>query len=130
MDSIIGIEFCSAPGWTLFAFAQLFCLGCSLTCYYRHRAELLSEDGKGPEERHRKKVQMVWLLFLSYLAGIGAGTLGIGGGMIINPILLSMGFLTEVAAGVAGFSVLFTSSSTTSQFAIAGAININQAFIF
>jgi uncharacterized membrane protein YfcA len=74
--------------------------------------------------------QMVWLLILSYASGVGAGTLGIGGGMIINPVLLSMGFLTEVAAGVAGFSVLFTSSSTTSQFAIAGAIDIKQAFIF
>lgn len=41
-----------------------------------------------------------------------------------------MGVDTEVAAAVAGFSVLFTSSSTTSQFAIAGAIDISQAFIF
>jgi uncharacterized membrane protein YfcA len=90
----------------------------------------LSEDGKGPQERQRKKTQMVWLLILSYASGVGAGTLGIGGGMIINPVLLSMGFLTEVAAAVAGFSVLFTSSSTTSQFAIAGAIDIKQAFIF
>jgi len=69
-------------------------------------------------------------MVFSYFAGIGAGTLGIGGGMIINPILLSMGVSTEVAAAVSGFSVLFTSSSTTSQFAIAGAINIKIAFIF
>ena len=48
----------------------------------------------------------------------------------MNPVFLSMGVPTEVAACVAGFSVLFTSSSTTSQFAIAGAIDMTQAFIF
>ena len=65
-----------------------------------------------------------------YLSGIGAGTLGIGGGMILNPILLSMGFEVEVAAAISGYTVLFTASSTTSQFAIAGAINLGQAFVF
>jgi len=128
--SIIGINFCSTPGWLLFAACQFVCLGCSMVCFWRHKRELLDDEGKGPEEYHRKKKNMIILLFASYGSGIGAGTLGIGGGMIMNPVLLSMGFLTEVAAAVAGFSVLFTSSSTTSQFAIAGAIDINQAFIF
>jgi len=81
-------------------------------------------------EKKNLKKKMVILLFCAYSAGIGAGTLGIGGGMIMNPVLLSMGVDTEVAAAVAGLSVLFTSSSTTSQFAIAGAIDIQQAFIF
>ena len=63
----------------------------------------------------------------SYVSGIGAGLLGIGGGMIMNPVMLDLGFIPEVSAAVSGFSVLFTSSSTTSQFVIAGAINIFQA---
>ena len=61
---------------------------------------------------------------------MASGTLGIGGGMIMSPALLSMGVPTEIATCVSGFSVLFTSSSTTSQFAIAGAIDMSQACTF
>ena len=82
------------------------------------------------EKKEKLRCNLTSQLFASYGAGIGAGTLGIGGGMIMNPIFLSMGVPTEIAACVAGFSVLFTSSSTTSQFAIAGAIDMTQAFIF
>ena len=53
------------------------------------------------------------LLSYSYVAGIGAGLLGIGGGMIINPVMIDLGFLAEVSAAISGFSVLWTSSSTT-----------------
>jgi uncharacterized membrane protein YfcA len=67
------------------------------------------------------------LLISSYLAGCGAGLLGIGGGMILNPIMLELGYKPEIAAAISGFTVLFTSSSTTSQFIVAGAIDIRQA---
>lgn len=48
------------------------------------------------------------------MAGCGAGLLGIGGGMILNPIMLELGYKPEIAAVISGFTVLFTSSSTTS----------------
>lgn len=68
---------------------------------------------------------MKTLLGYSYVSGIGAGLLGIGGGMIINPVMIDLGYITEVSAAISGFSVLWTSSSTTSQFIIAGAINFH-----
>lgn len=82
------------------------------------------------EYRKKEIWNLVYLLVASYSGGIGAGTLGLGGGMIMNPVFLSMGVPTEIAACVAGFSVLFTASATTSQFIIAGAINFTQTFIF
>lgn len=48
----------------------------------------------------------------------------------MNPVMLDLGFIPEVSAAVAGFSVLFTSSSTTSQFIVAGAINLKQAIYY
>ena len=36
--------------------------------------------------RKKAKSQLRYMLVGAYLAGVGAGTLGIGGGMIINPI--------------------------------------------
>lgn len=50
--------------------------------------------------------------------------------MIINPIMIDLGYLAEVSSAISGFSVLWTSSSTTTQFIIAGAIDFGHALIF
>lgn len=65
--------------------------------------------------------------FNAYLSGILAGTIGIGGGLVINPVLLKAGIKPRIAAAVSSVVVLFTSLSTTSQFIIAGAINVKFA---
>ena len=49
----------------------------------------------------------------SYETGILSGMLGIGGGMIINPKLVSYGLDPEVSAAISATIVLFTSMSTT-----------------
>lgn len=58
--------------------------------------------------------QTVKLGINAYICGIISGTLGMGGGIVINPVLVKMGYIPEVAAALSGFVVFFTSSSTTS----------------
>lgn len=70
------------------------------------------------------------MIGFAYVSGVGAGVLGIGGGMILNPIMLTLGFIPEVAAAVSGFSVLFTSSSTTTQFIIQGSISLRESIVY
>ncbi|KAI9986970.1 hypothetical protein PInf_026076 [Phytophthora infestans] len=53
-------------------------------------------------------------------AGVAAGLLGIGGGMVKGPIMLETGVLPAVQSATASFMILFTASSTTLQFAING----------
>lgn len=67
------------------------------------------------------------LLFKSYCSGILSGMLGIGGGLIINPLLLNMGYLPLVASALSAFVVLFTSASTSTQFLILGAFDLKNA---
>lgn len=69
------------------------------------------------------------ILIMSYFTGIAAGTLGIGGGMILGPFMLALGMEPAISTALSGFTVLFTSSSTTSQFIIAGAIHIQHAWV-
>jgi len=66
---------------------------------------------------------------MSYFTGIAAGTLGIGGGMILGPFMLGLGMDPNLSTALCGFTVLFTSSSTTSQFIIAGAIHLQHAWV-
>jgi len=84
-----------------------------------------SEDqGIAEKKRLRKK-----LLVMSYFTGMAAGTLGIGGGMILGPFMLALGMDPVLSTALSGFTVLFTSSSTTSQFIIAGAIHLKHAWV-
>jgi len=50
------------------------------------------------------------------LSGILAGLLGIGGGLILGPLLLELGLHPIVSTATTNFLVLFTSSSTSIQF--------------
>lgn len=125
MNSIIGIKMCSIHSWSLLILAQLLCFGCCMINKNRHLDELVGKEDS--EDYKVRKGKLRTLLIASYGSGVGAGLLGIGGGMIMNPVLLGLGFIPEVAAAVAGFSVLFTSSSTTSQFIVAGAVIFKQA---
>ncbi len=53
-----------------------------------------------------------------------SGLLGIGGGLIFGPLLLDMGLNPIVSTATSNFLVLFTSSSTTLQFMLIGALNL------
>lgn len=52
----------------------------------------------------------------SFLSGLMAGLLGIGGGLILGPLLLELGLHPVVSTATSNFLVLFTSSSTSIQF--------------
>eukprot|EP00698_Gefionella_okellyi_P022523 TRINITY_DN7483_c0_g1_i1.p1 TRINITY_DN7483_c0_g1~~TRINITY_DN7483_c0_g1_i1.p1 ORF type:complete len:458 (+),score=98.78 TRINITY_DN7483_c0_g1_i1:80-1453(+) len=64
------------------------------------------------------------------IAGISAGLLGIGGGMLKIPIMLYMGMLPQVVQATGGLMVLFTSSSTTAQFLVLDALPYDYAGFF
>ncbi|KAF4741328.1 hypothetical protein FOZ63_016216, partial [Perkinsus olseni] len=57
---------------------------------------------------------------LSCFAGVCAGCLGIGGGLIKGPLLLYLGMAPQAATATSIWMILFTSSSTSFQFALLG----------
>ena len=52
----------------------------------------------------------------SFISGLMAGLLGIGGGLILGPLLLELGLHPIVSTATSNYLVLFTSSSTSIQF--------------
>eukprot|EP00802_Teleaulax_amphioxeia_P025712 Tamp_26610.p1 GENE.Tamp_26610~~Tamp_26610.p1 ORF type:complete len:269 (+),score=27.46 Tamp_26610:82-807(+) len=53
-------------------------------------------------------------------AGVCAGLLGIGGGMLKGPIMLEMGLPPSVVAATAAYMLFWTTASTSIQFGIMG----------
>lgn len=66
----------------------------------------------------------------SLIAGVAAGFLGIGAGVVIGPLLLEMGILPQVATATSSYMILFTSSATTAQFFIFGRLVWQYALWF
>ncbi|KAL4443802.1 hypothetical protein ABPG75_011539 [Micractinium tetrahymenae] len=62
--------------------------------------------------------------------GCVAGTLGIGGGMIMGPLFLELGVYPQAASATSGLLVLFSASSAVLSFAAAGRLNLQYAAVF
>ena len=64
------------------------------------------------------------LLLEIFAAGVLAGSIGIGGGLIINPKLLGWGYGPEVSVAVSCIVVVFSSVMSTSQLFVEGAYDV------
>eukprot|EP00026_Physarum_polycephalum_P007771 Phypoly_transcript_07837.p1 GENE.Phypoly_transcript_07837~~Phypoly_transcript_07837.p1 ORF type:complete len:476 (+),score=19.90 Phypoly_transcript_07837:130-1557(+) len=60
--------------------------------------------------------------WVSFLAGILASLLGVGGGLIKGPVLIELGLPPEVVAATSSYMILFTSISASVQYIIIGSV--------
>ena len=72
---------------------------------------------------------IIKLNFIGFIAGFIAGTIGIGGGVVLGPILLDLGIHPIVGTVTTNFLVLITSSSTTFQFILFEMLNFQYGFL-
>ena len=70
---------------------------------------------------------MIKLCSLSFLGGWVAGALGLGGGCIFNPLLLSMGARPTVASASGMYMITFSTAASTFVFIIAEMLDIYYA---
>ncbi|OQS06227.1 hypothetical protein THRCLA_01727 [Thraustotheca clavata] len=123
--SIVGISCGSTTYWalTLVPLSLLIAITWIMGRHLRMKSRLkvVSDAEFAPGDVHwtYKKAQIVLPIYC-FVAGIASGLLGIGGGMVQSPIMLEYGLLPVVSSASASFMILFTSSATTLQFAVAG----------
>jgi uncharacterized membrane protein YfcA len=113
--SIVGADFCSAWYWVL-TFGP-FPVYVGLTFIVIHIAKDYPVLGKNATTTFKG---FLVLMGSGFAAGIAAGFLGIGGGMIKGPILLALGIEAEEMGATATFMNLLTSSITSIQFMVLG----------
>ncbi|POM62465.1 hypothetical protein PHPALM_28388 [Phytophthora palmivora] len=122
--SAIGITCNSVDYWVLTLVPLAILVAISLYIGYRlrlmNRFKVVSGYSFVDGDIHWIKRRVLFLPALCTTAGVAAGLLGIGGGMVKGPIMLEAGVLPAVQSATASFMILFTASSTTLQFAING----------
>jgi uncharacterized membrane protein YfcA len=132
--SMIGIKGCSVTYWVLVV--SIFPFLAAIT--------VISAIWLMREERIKTKVGFTYLpgdprwtpkvmstySTLCMLAGVAAGMLGIGGGMVKGPLLLELGVSPQTTAATAAFMILFTSAATTFQYLFLGLLPIDYGLWF
>ena len=122
--SLVHIKGCSAAYWGVVAmtFPFLIIITVVVARWLRrqHRRKLELNYTYLPGDVRWTKRNTILYPGMCMIAGILAGLLGIGGGMVKGPLMLEMGVLPQTTAATASFMILFTSSCTTLQFLILG----------
>eukprot|EP00644_Phytophthora_capsici_P005408 jgi/Phyca11/538507/estExt2_Genewise1Plus.C_PHYCAscaffold_11295 len=122
--SAIGIQCDSTDYWLLTLMPLSILVAISIYIGYRlrlmNRFKVLSNYPFVEGDIHWVKRRVLLFPTMCTVAGVAAGLLGIGGGMVKGPIMLEAGVLPPVQSATASFMILFTASSTTLQFAING----------
>jgi len=112
--SMIGVTYCGTAYWSLNIAMFVICAAYIKVLIDRY-TELDAKKVRLNYIFHKSEYRIspksaMQISFFSIIAGTLAGMLGIGGGMVINPLLLELGMKPTVVASTTGFTILFTSS--------------------
>ncbi|KAL2342002.1 hypothetical protein Fmac_009942 [Flemingia macrophylla] len=118
-QGIISMEPCGVGYWILSS-VQIP-LAVVFTAWIVFRKESL-------RDRNKPSNTLVFPL-MALLAGILGGVFGIGGGMLISPLLLQVGITPEVTAATCSFMVLFSSTMSALQYLLLGMEHVQAAII-
>jgi uncharacterized membrane protein YfcA len=133
-SSMVGLEMCSVGYWLLVLTSVPILGGVTeivrriLQRQFHEKMEIGYEFADG--EIHWTKRNALLYPFLCIFAGITTSLLGIGGGMILSPMMFALGMTPQVTAATSGFTILFTESSIGIQFLLLGLMPLDYGAVF
>ncbi|KAI3466600.1 hypothetical protein Pfo_023263 [Paulownia fortunei] len=131
-QGIIHIEACGTGYWIISAIQ--IPLAIIFTTWIVHgrkspKNTAATQQENGGETRSRPSDKLVFPI-MALLAGVLGGVFGIGGGMLISPLLLQIGIEPEVTAATCSFMVLFSSTMSAIQYLLLGMEHIYGALTY
>ncbi|KAL1537405.1 sulfite exporter TauE/SafE family protein 2-like [Salvia divinorum] len=129
-QGIIQIEACGTGYWLISSMQiPLAIFFTSWILIRRSSATASTQQENGGRTRRRPSSELVFPI-MALLAGLLGGVFGIGGGMLISPILLQMGIEPQVTAATCSFMVLVSSSMSALQYLLLGMEQIYAALTY
>lgn len=129
LRSLLGFEPCGREYWALTALGVSALLLLSVLAGRRlvARSRQTPPDSESGEAHHPVMGDVSWqphvaaaALTRTLLAGVIAGLMGVGGGIVLGPMMLQLGMLPEVSSATTGTMVLLTSSCAAAGFVLSG----------
>ncbi|KAG8385695.1 hypothetical protein BUALT_Bualt03G0071800 [Buddleja alternifolia] len=132
-QGIIQIETCGKGYWIISAVQIPLAIIFTTWLLYGRKCpkndNASTQQGNGGETRSLSCDKFIFPV-MALLAGVLGGVFGIGGGMLISPLLLQIGIGPEVTAATCSFMVLFSSTMSAIQYLLLGMENIYGAVVF
>lgn len=134
VDSLVGIN-CKSPWYEFLVVSQfLWLLGCAtlfgLKLVKRHAVKVQNNYPFHQTDVLWDATQLRLYASFTFLAGIVAGLIGVGGGMILGPTMLVMGIHPRVSSATTATMILLTSSSVAIMFVTSGLVPWEYAVFF
>jgi len=133
-DSIFGVPFCGYAYWCVSLAAVVVLAAVSMLTLRRLVNESKEKQLCGYEFADGDvvwtKIIGIKLAMVTLVAGVIAGLIGIGGGMVVGPILLELGFNPQVSSALTATNVLMSSSTVSMLVLISGVVPIDEALFF
>mmetsp|Transcript_22827 Transcript_22827/g.33832 ORF Transcript_22827/g.33832 Transcript_22827/m.33832 type:complete len:627 (+) Transcript_22827:1-1881(+) len=134
VDSLIGIT-CKSPWYSVLVGVQfLWLLGFAAVfgnkLVTRHSMKCESNYPFHQTDVLWGAAQLRFYSSFTFLAGIVAGLIGIGGGMVLGPMMLVMGIHPRVSSATTATMIVLTSSSVAIMFVTSGLVPWEYAVFF
>ncbi|KAJ6885646.1 sulfite exporter TauE/SafE family protein 5-like [Populus alba x Populus x berolinensis] len=130
-EGIIPMESCGFGYWVVSSLQiPLAIIFTALILYRKESCQHQTINQQGMEDLTRCGTSNK-LIFpvMALLAGMLGGVFGIGGGMLISPLLLHVGIAPEITAATCSFMVFFSSSMSALQYLLLGMEHVDTAII-
>ena len=115
--SIIGVAKCSPWDWGLLAIFCLLMFGFSgLGVYLNIKEQKLKvKVGRGLHEKDLRFAgkKLFYLLFFAFVGGWVSGALGLGGGSIYNPLMISLGVPPSVSTSTGMYMIMLSTAASS-----------------
>lgn len=127
--SIFGVTSCSPLDWIGLAVFMTFC--CLMTSYsvmsQQKEQALKIKYGEGLmiSEIPLNGLPLLKLLFFAFVGGWISGALGMGGGSIFNPLLLSFGVPPQVSSATGMYMIIFSTGASTMTYVLNDMLDIS-----
>eukprot|EP00585_Thalassiosira_rotula_P012520 CAMPEP_0196133442 /NCGR_PEP_ID=MMETSP0910-20130528/2667_1 /TAXON_ID=49265 /ORGANISM="Thalassiosira rotula, Strain GSO102" /LENGTH=597 /DNA_ID=CAMNT_0041393169 /DNA_START=120 /DNA_END=1913 /DNA_ORIENTATION=+ len=134
VDSVIGLTCADAGFYILVAAQFLWTMGFAAIFGYKNvkgtQARLAVNYPFNEQDVLWDGKKLQFYSFFTFLAGIVAGLIGIGGGMVLGPLMLVMGINPRVSTATTATMILLTSSSVAVMFVMSGLVPWEYALYF
>lgn len=135
-QGVIRIKPCGVTYWLITSSqlpAAVAFTGYIIYAKRKKRVVCSQEDGKAElvgATATMETLPSLTLPLAALVTGALSGLFGIGGGLLLNPVLLQIGINPQTAAATSSFMVLFCASMSMVQFILLGMEGIGQASVY
>ncbi|OMJ79866.1 hypothetical protein SteCoe_20009 [Stentor coeruleus] len=126
--SLAGIEFCSEIYWTLLGLfigiLLVITLGCSKMLIKKYLVKVSYGYEFDDKDIKWDNKSCIIISCSGFFAGMIGALVGVGGALVVSPVLLKIGIRPEVLTATTSFLIFFTSTVSSLKYLISGKVNV------